>query len=424
MLAERSEHRGRGPRPAPEEAVAEARARGLLSTPGLRRAAEYIRENDARTLREQRELTEIPAPPFGERARALRMADLMRDSGLRAVGMDAEGNVLGYLPGSESAPPVILSAHLDTVFPAGTDVRVRLDDDRLLGPGIGDDGRGLAALLTIARALVATEIPLAGPLLFVATVGEEGPGDLRGVRPLFRDGGPGTAARAFVSLDGAGIGRIVNVALGVRRYRISARGPGGHSWIDWGMPNPIHILAGMVSELTGLELPDDPATTLTVARWSGGTSINAIPREAWVELEVRSEDEDVLEDLDGRVRRMADIHHRRATVGNGRDRPRLGLTVDQLGRRPAGETRVETHLVRATVAATRAIGARAELTIASTDANIPMKLGIPAVTIGAGGEAGKAHTPDEWYRNAGGPEGVLRALLTVLLVDGGLSPLP
>jgi tripeptide aminopeptidase len=421
MSAE-SSVRSRGPRPAPDDTAAVERARDLLRTEGLQRAARYLRETDGRTLSEQCELTEIPAPPFGERERALRMAELMRDSGLDEVDLDAEGNVLGRYPGLRSHTPIILSAHLDTVFPAGTDVRVRSQDGLLLGPGIGDDARGLAALLAIARTLRTVSPRLAGPIVFAATVGEEGPGDLRGVRHLFRDGGPGPSARAFISLDGAGVGRIVNAALGVRRYRIAARGPGGHSWIDWGTPNPIHTLASLVTELAELALPRDPTTTLTVARWSGGTSINAIPREAWVEVEVRSEDERVLEDLDGQIRRMADAHHRRATTPVGRERPRLGLSVDQLGHRPAGATDVESDLVRAAVAATRAIGATAELTVSSTDANIPMKLGVPAVTMGAGGEAGRAHTPDEWYRNERGPEGVLRALLTVLLADGGPTP--
>jgi acetylornithine deacetylase/succinyl-diaminopimelate desuccinylase-like protein len=270
-------------------------------------------------------------------------------------------------------------------------------------------------MLAIARTLGAVGPVPVDPVLFVATVGEEGSGDLRGVRHLFRPDGPGRSARAFVSLDGAGMRRIVTAGLGSRRYHVKARGPGGHSWVDWGAPNPIHVLGGLVADLTSMDLPTDPATSLTVSRWSGGTSINAIPRDAWIELEVRSESEGVLDDLDERLRRLAALHgnHGNRASGGG-----LHLRIQGLGRRPAAITPADAALVRAAAAATRAMGANPELTVSSTDANVPMTLGIPAVTMGAGGEAGLAHTPDEWYCNQGGPEGVLRALLTVLLMDG------
>lgn len=416
MADELSRPPGRGPRPAPENPETETRARRLLTLPEVRKAVAYVRDTDRRTLEDQRELSEIPAPPFGERTRAFRMAELMDEVGLQDVVLDREGNVLGLFPGSTRAEAVILSAHLDTVFPAGTDVRVRLEGDRLIGPGIGDDARGLAALLATARTLLATNLEPGSPLLFVATVGEEGPGDLRGVRHLFREGGPGRSAEAFISLDGAGIRRLVTAGLGVRRYRVSARGAGGHSWVDWGTPNPIHRLGQLVAELDGVELPEDPATTLTVARWGGGTSINAIPQKAWVELELRSEDERVLESLDTRIRALAEGVADPPEVGAYRTR--LTVQVDVLGRRPSGETPAHSCLVRAAAAATRAIGAPPELTVSSTDANIPMSLGIPALTMGGGGEAGQAHTPDEWYSNRGGPDGVIRALLTVLLLGG------
>lgn len=385
------------------------RAKRLLEDPRVRAAAEHVRASDERTLRDQCELTEIPAPPFGEATRGARMAELMTDAGLEGVERDREGNVIGRLPGANEGEPLVVSAHLDTVFPPGTDVRVRREGDRLRGPGISDDGRGLAALLAVARTLGVVGPRPAMPVLFVATVGEEGPGDLRGSRHLFRAGGPGQAARGFVSLDGAGSSRIVVGGLGSRRYRVIARGPGGHSWVDWGTPNPIHALAGLVSELAALDLPKKPVTTLTVARWSGGTSINAIPRQAWIELEVRSEGEAVLDEMDARVHGLAGIH-----VGG---LPSLELALESIGQRPAASTPVDAPLVKAAVAATCALGGGAELSVSSTDANIPMTLGIPAITIGAGGEAGQAHTPDEWYRNVGGPEGVVRVLLTLLLVD-------
>ena len=214
------------------------------------------------------------------------MIELMADAGLSCLEKDRQGNVLGWL-GPERAAPLVVSAHLDTVFPEGTDVRVRSRGDRLVGPGISDDGRGLAALLGLARALTAAGVGLSSPLLFVATVGEEGEGDLRGVRHLFREGGPARDARAFISLDGAGLGRVVTGGLGSRRFRLSARGPGGHSWVDWGTPNPIHALARAISSLTELPLRQKPRTTLSVGRWAGGTSVNAIPQDAWVELRDR-----------------------------------------------------------------------------------------------------------------------------------------
>ena len=391
----------------------------LFERPDVLRARTFIFEDDAQTLRQQRELTEISAPPFGEGPRGDRMAELMVEAGLRSE-RDAEGNVLGWRDGTAETP-LVVSAHLDTVFPADTDVRVREEGDRLTGPGISDDGRGLAALLSLARCIGEVRPRLSCPLLFAATVGEEGEGDLRGVRHLFREGGAGRAAHAFLSLDGAGLSRVVTGGLGSRRFRVYARGPGGHSWVDWGTPNPIHALGRAVTTFTELTLPEEPRTTLSVGRWSGGTSINAIPQEAWVELEVRSPSVEQLDRLDGQIRAEAQAavaDTNRSANGRGL----VELAVEVIGDRPAGSTDPNHRLVRAALAATRAVGVEPELALSSTDANIPMSLGVPAVTIGAGGEAGLAHTTDEWYRNEGGPEGVLRALLTVLVATEGDRP--
>lgn len=397
-----------------------ARARSLLGRSDLARARTRIYADDARTLSEQRALTEIPSPPFGEGPRAERMAQLLAESGLERIERDALGNVLAYW-GRGGAAPVILSAHLDTIFPRGTDVRVRTEGDRLIGPGISDDGRGLAALLALARALVQARPKLARPILFAATVGEEGEGDLRGVRHLFRSGGPCAGAAAFISLDGAGLSRIVTGGLGSRRFRLTVRGPGGHSWVDWGTPNPIHALGRAVAAYTELALVQEPRTTLSVGRWSGGTSVNAIPQDAWVELEVRSQSVGELDRLDERIRAgAADALAHVNRGANGRGRAELAVAV--IGDRPPGATDPSAPLVQAALAATRAVGADPELAVSSTDANIPMALGIPAITMGAGGEAGLAHTTDEWYRNEGGPEGVLRALLTLVLVAEDATP--
>jgi tripeptide aminopeptidase len=405
--------RGGSPEISPRQVL--ERARVLLRDPAVRDAQRFVADDDQRVLAEQCELSEIPAPPFGEAARARRMAELFREIGLEHVELDSEGNVLGWL-GRRRGDPLIVSAHLDTVFPEGTDVRVHRKGDRLIGPGISDDGRGLAALLGLARAL-GRGLDLRLPLLFAATVGEEGTGDLRGVRHLFRPGGPAQRARGFISLDGAGMNRIVASGLGSRRFRVIVHGPGGHSWVNWGTANPIHALGEAVSRWTRMSLPDDPPATLTVARWGGGTSINAIPQEAWVELEIRCVSEDVLARLETSIRRtLTDVLNGvAATAAPGTEGLRAG--VEDIGTRPAGETDSREVLVQAAVAATRALDATPELAVSSTDANIPMSLGIPAITMGAGGEAGSAHTTDEWYRNVQGPDGILRALLTILLVD-------
>ena len=264
----------------------EERLRELLGCAEVSRARRRIFEDDARTISEQRALTEIAAPPLCEESRATRMAELMAEAVLTRIETDREGNVLWWWGGGEA--PLVLSAHLDTIFPQGTDVHVREEGRRLVGPGISDDGRGLAALLALARVIVETRPALAGPLLFAATVGEEGEGDLRGVRYLFRDGAPARNASAFLALDEAGLSRVVTNGLGSRRFRLSARGPGGHSWVDRSTPNQIHVLGRAVARFTELGLAKRPRTTLSVGRWWGGTSVSAIPQKAWVELEVRS----------------------------------------------------------------------------------------------------------------------------------------
>lgn len=397
----------------PRDRDVTARARLLLQTEALDTARSYLREQDRRTLDEQILLTEIPAPPFGEDARGRAMAVLMEDSGLRGVETDEVGNVLGWY-GEPGPAPLVLAAHLDTVFPGGTDVRVRREGERLMAPGIGDDGRGLAAILAVSRALDAAGVRLGRPLLVAATVGEEAVGDLRGVRHLFRDGGPRDAT-AFVSVDGAGSRNIVNRAVGSVRWRVTVRGPGGHSWVDWGAANPVHALADAVGRAVALPRPDD--VTFSVGRLDGGTSVNAIPEEATMEMEVRGLEADTLAEaapaVEAAVRAAVEEASRARRAGT----PPLEVEMERTGDRPAGATPPDSALVRAAVGATRALGLRAELAASSTDANVPMALGIPAVTVGGGGGAGGAHTLGEWYDNEGGVEGLVRALLTLLLVD-------
>lgn len=400
--------------PTSDAAVAEARR--LLDRPDVVRAVAHIRATDELTLGHQAELTGIPAPPFGEERRGARMAALMEEAGLAQVTRDEVGNVLAWYPHpGPGRRPVVVSAHLDTVFPEETDVTVTRDGARLRGPGISDDGRGLAVLLCLARAMRAGDIRLSRPLLVVATVGEEGVGDLRGVRHLMGPGGGGADASAFLSVDGAGLRRIIADGVGSRRWRVTLRGPGGHSWTDWGTANPIHALAGAIAALDRLSLPG--GCTLSVGRVGGGSSVNAIPEQAWADMEVRGLDEANLDGLAADVRThlehaVDDANHARRSRTRG-----LTLNVESLGHRPGGRTHPSTALVRAAMAATTAVGHEPRLAAASTDANVAMSAGIPAVTLGGGGQAGKAHTLDEWYENQEGPEGVIRALLTVLLLE-------
>lgn len=406
-----------GPRPAAVDDDTSTRVASLLARTPVADALEYLEVEDGLTLADQRALTAIPAPPFAEAARGRAMAARMADAGLDVLETDAAGNVVALYPDSgaaHDAPPLVVAAHLDTVFPPDTPIEVSHDGDTLSGPGISDDGRGLAALLALARALRRGGVTLRHPLLVVATVGEEGPGDLRGVRHLFTAGRAAGGCAGFVSLDGAGIRRVVATGLGSRRWNVRVTGPGGHSWMDHGVPNPIHALARAVAAFSRRRLP--PGTTFSTGRQGGGTSVNAIPGSAWVEVEVRSVDAAALDREERALRTcVLEAVHGVSDAGSG---ARLEVVLTPMGRRPAGATSADSALVRAAVAATRALGVEPELGTASTDANLPMSLGVPAVTLGAGGEAGLAHTPREWYRNVHGPRGIARALLTLLLADG------
>ena len=390
----------------------------LLQREDVRAANENILATDDQTLAHQIGLTEIPAPPFGEEPRGRRMAELLEEAGLANVQRDAIGNVFALRPGAEDGEPLVLSAHLDSVFPTGTDVAVRVEGNLLRAPGVSDDARGLAALVAVARALSKSGVTTRLPILFAATVGEEGSGDLRGVRHLFGADGVASSASGFISLDGAGLKFVVTRGLGARRFRVVLRGPGGHSWIDWGAPNPIHALGRAIGALAAWPAPTDPTLSLTVARWGGGTSVNAIPAEAWAELDFRSESIRHLDDGEERLRAVLDrsVAEENSDVTDPDRRLRVELSV--VGQRPTGATASDSPLVEAALAATRAAGVEPQITASSTDANLPMSLGIPAITLGAGGSAGDVHTTEEWYRNSDGPLGIQRALQTVLLVSG------
>jgi acetylornithine deacetylase/succinyl-diaminopimelate desuccinylase-like protein len=335
--------------------------------------------------------------------------------------VDQTGNVVGRRDGDGAAgsreAPVVVLAHLDTVFPRDVALRVRHEGRRLVGPGIGDNGRGLAVMLALAEEIDGVHLRTRRPVEFVATVGEEGLGDLRGAKGYF-ESAPHPAAA--IALDGAGDERVVHRALGARRFRVTYRGPGGHSWAAFGVPHPVHAAAACATSLANLSLPASPRTTLSVGRIGGGISVNAIPREGWLEVDVRSLSEDVLTRLDTEVRRLA---HRAAYDENARRAPGtspLAFTVEVIGHRPCGEVRADHPFVQSAIAATRLVGRAPELAAASTDANVPIALGIPAIAIGAGGRGGDAHTPHEWFDNTDGALGVARAL-TITVAAAGLA---
>ena len=285
-------------------------------------------------------------------------------------------------------------------------------DGRLAGPGIADNARGLAALLAMAAVLRQTALPLARPVTFVATVGEEGAGDLRGAKHLFED--PSFRPDAFVAVDGAGADRVVHRALGSRRLRAVYRGPGGHSWASFGVANPAHAVGIATAGIAGLPLPTAPRCTASVVRIGGGSALNTIPQDAWLELDLRSESEDALEAMYGGVTqalaKALDTVNRQRTAGT----PSLTLEIVPLGTRPSGETPAAHPLVRAAVAATRLIGRTPELAAASTDANVTIARGVPGIALGGGGRGGDPHLPSEWYDNTGGPDGLYRLLLVAL----------
>ena len=400
-----------GARRVPEPAVDR-----LLADKAVATARKAIRELEAATIETQIGVCEVPAPPFGEAARALVMKGLFERAGLTAVRIDQEGNVLGERPGRESGARVVVSAHLDTVFPKGTDVRVTRKGNVLAGPGIGDDCRGLAVLLAVARTLQAYPIPTDRPVLFVATVGEEGLGDLRGVRHLFEGPLKGQIGQ-FLSFDGDGLG-IVSKGVGSLRYRVTFSGPGGHSWGSFGMANPIHALGRAVSGIAALQVPASPKTTFNVGRIGGGTSVNSIAPWAWMEVDLRSTSRDELDGLDRRFRAVVDSA---VTDENQRWNGRGAVTakVDRTGFRPTGETPPDSMLLRRVVAVTEAVGGSVSPSAGSTDANMAMSVGIPALTLGSGGSGRGAHSPGETFDTTGSAAGTERALLAVLAAATG-----
>jgi acetylornithine deacetylase/succinyl-diaminopimelate desuccinylase-like protein len=398
---------------APAEIVQE-----LMRLPLIQDAFQYFAEEADNITKQHIEICSIPAGPFTEQKRAEHLRQIFVELGLAEIEIDDEGNCLGLLHGSAEKPLMVVSAHLDTVFSVDNDFTVHRKGKRLLAPGISDDGCGLAALIAIAQCVVRTKVRTAGSILFVGTVGEEGEGNLRGVRYLFSQGRWADRIDTFLSFDGPGINRITNQALGSRRYRVTLQGAGGHSWGDFGLPNPIHALGPAISKLTSYPLPTHPRTTFNVGKIQGGTSINAIPSEASMDVDLRSVDDVELQRLDAYFRRAV---HESVERENRKRRPGdlpLTMRLDLVGDRPTGQTSANSFLVELAQEATRAVGGIAQLEQSSTDSNLPISLGIPAITFGAGGSSGCSHTLDEWYDPTNRAIGLQRGLLTILGMVG------
>ena len=381
-------------------------------------ATARLAANDESLLATQVAVSEIPAPTGDEAARGAFVADRFRNLGLHDVRLDAVGNVLGTRPGMTSDGAVVICAHLDTIFPGGTPVAVTRDGSNLCGPGIVDNSRGVAGMLALAEAIDGRRLMTRRPILFAATVGEEGEGDLRGAKHLFST--LTHPVDACIALDGAGDERIVNRALGSRRFHVVFRGQGGHSWSCFGVANPVHAAGAAASKLASLPLPRSPRTTLSVCRIGGGISVNAIPAEAWIDIDLRSTSVGA---LDACARDIHEVVRAAVREENYRRSPQtlpLEFEITTIGDRPSGSVDDDHPLVRAAMQATLGIGRRPELATASTDANVPISMGIPSIAIGAGGRGGGVHTSAEWYDNTNGHQGVARAL-NVLVAAAGLD---
>ncbi|HYO98578.1 MAG TPA: M20/M25/M40 family metallo-hydrolase [Pyrinomonadaceae bacterium] len=392
--------------------------RDLVASSRVRDAFRLFAERAAEITREQAAICEIPAPPFGEEARAEYLAARFRQCGLAETTIDAEGNCLALRRGAKLHPLVVMSAHLDTVFPAGTNFTVRHEGARLFAPGIADDGCGLVALLALVSAMRDARIETEGSVLFVGTVGEEGEGNLRGARYLLTEGEWAREIDAFVSLDGPGLEGITHRAVGSRRYRVRFAGAGGHSWGDFGVPNPVHALGRTIARLISYPAPARPRTTFNVGRVEGGAGVNCIAQDASMDVDLRSESPDELKRLDAFFRRAAREAAAEENSARRASTPPLELEMKHIGDRPGGETPEDAPLVRLAEEATRALGSNVRLDCSSTDSNIAISLGLPAITIGAGGLSANSHTLDEWYDPRGRELALNRALLVLLGTTG------
>ena len=394
----------------------------LTSEAAIRKGLDFIKEDHENTVAEQKEICAIPAPPFKEQVRAKDFQKRLASLGLTDVQMDREGNVFGLRPGSGKGPKLLVAAHLDTVFPEGTDVSVKEKDGKLYAPGISDDSLGLAALLAIVRAFNTSGIKTTGDILFCGNVGEEGLGDLRGVKALFRDI---KDIDGFISIDSAGAEKITYLATGSHRYEITYKGPGGHSFAAFGRPSAIHAMGRAIGKIADLTTPKEPKTTFTVGIVSGGTSVNSIAAEAKMQVDMRSNSMKELLDLESSLLDIVKKAADEETARWGGDKVTVEMKL--VGDRPAGVQPNDSPVVQAAWASTEAIGQKPALgEPSSTDSNLPISLGIPAITVGGGGKDDNNHAPSEWFDPTDayfGPQRVFLTILGLVGVEGMSEPL-
>jgi acetylornithine deacetylase/succinyl-diaminopimelate desuccinylase-like protein len=395
----------------------------VVDHPKLRIAMDTIDRQHDRLVADIIALTEIPAPPFKEDARGAAFLKMLRAHNLTDVERDAEGNVMGVRRGTGGGPLIAVAAHLDTVFPEGTVVRVTREGTRLAAPGVGDNTRSLAVLLAIIRAMDAARIQTASDILFIGNVGEEGPGDLRGMKYLFQRGPYTDRIGMFIAMDGAGGGDdITHGAVGSRRFRVTFTGPGGHSYGAFGLVNPAFAMGNAMRKFGGIQVPSSPKTTYSVGVVGGGTSVNSIPFESWMEVDMRSESAAELQKVEAQFRaamqQAVDEENQARSTAQGR----IAVDLKLIGDRPSGQTPRDSAIVETAAAVVRAMGRTPRFSVSSTDANLPISLGIPAITIDSGGRGGRAHALDEWIdvEKTSSLEGI-RSALTLLLTLAGVQ---
>jgi len=403
-------------RPSVVHSARASRPNTLATQPQVREALNWLDRNLDWTTAQQIRLTEIPAPSFQEEKRAQAVKEILSAEGL-SVFTDKIGNVIGEIRGVQDDEVVMLAAHLDTVFPAGTDIKVHREGDRLVAPGISDNGTGLAGLLAVARAIQFAKIKPQRTILFAANVGEEGEGNLRGMRALID--AYHQKLRAVIVLDGSGIDHVTTKALASRREEVVITGPGGHSWSDFGMPNPINALVRGSVRFINTKVPNSPRTTFNIGQIEGGTSVNSIPYEATLKVDLRSESEDEITRMENALRECIAAGVK-DEMDNSRDRSRgkLEWKINLIGSRPGGELAQDSALLAALRASDDSLGNKSRIERSSTDANIPLSMGIDAISIGAGGNGGGAHSLQEWYEPQGRELGLKRVLLTLLGASG------
>ena len=382
-------------------------------------AFEIIKQLEPTTMKELIELTEIPAPPFMEQKRAERFMQMLKNAGIDSIWTDEVGNVLALRKGKGNGKTVLIEGHLDTVFPLDTDVKVKMKGDTLFAPGIADDTRALSVVLTVVKAMNQAKISTESDILFAGTVGEEGLGDLRGIKHIFKSGNQ--KIDSHIALDGGDISGLVTNGLGSVRYKIIFNGPGGHSWGAFGLANPHHAMGKAIDYFNTAAakfVEDGPKTSYNVGRIGGGTSVNSIPFETWMEVDMRSLGPEKLKGIEqillNQVNKALDDYNSGIKTG-----AKLTVQFEKIGERPSGVQKEDLPLIQRAIAAIEYFKAKPSLGTGSTNSNTPISIGIPSITIGRGGKGGNAHSLDEWWINENGAEAIKFALL-ILIAEAGL----